>query len=131
MIVTLASSGPWVQSDSLTGGIMDCSVGPGVGWRLTTVQFASCGFSTCSVGSSWVAVGAVSTVGEDAAVGVSSCGSAVADGWVVGLPAALWQAARNTDMSTANINNFFSITVLISIPWLKSLNFTNEIGILD
>jgi hypothetical protein len=70
-------------------------------------------------------------VGEAAARGVSNSTSVSAGGEVVGLTAALWQAARITVKSTANINNFLAISNLISILWLKSLNFTNEIGILD
>ena len=38
MIVMEAVSGPRTQSWSLAGGNSDCSVGPGVGWGLTTVQ---------------------------------------------------------------------------------------------
>jgi hypothetical protein len=76
-------------------------------------------------------VGAISTVGEAAARGVSNATSVSAGGGVVGLPAALWQAVRIATENTANINNFLVINNLISILWLKSLNFTNEIGILD
>jgi hypothetical protein len=38
MKVTDASAGPFIQSLSVTGGKIDCSVGPGVGRGLTTVQ---------------------------------------------------------------------------------------------
>jgi hypothetical protein len=76
-------------------------------------------------------VGAISAVGEAAARGVSNSTSVSAGGGVVGLPAVLWQAVRIATESTANINNFLAISNLISILWLKSLNFTNEIGILD
>jgi hypothetical protein len=39
MKVTSASSAPIAQSFSVTGANNDSSVGPGVGLRLTTVQF--------------------------------------------------------------------------------------------
>jgi hypothetical protein len=38
MIVTLASAGPFAQSDAVTGGKFDSVVGPAVGFLVTAVQ---------------------------------------------------------------------------------------------
>ena len=57
MIVTLAVSGPFTWSASVTGGKSEAWVGPGVGWRATTVQPES-GASSCELcGTSNTAVG--------------------------------------------------------------------------
>lgn len=57
MIVMAALSGPYTQSLSPTGGNMDCSVGPGVGRGLITVQPAGTLASSLSV---WVGVAGIS-----------------------------------------------------------------------
>jgi hypothetical protein len=107
MIVTAAVSGPRIQSSALTGGNSDCSVGPGVGWGLTTVQAAAAaGPRVAAVSETLVrrvAVGAGKTsVGKSPAVGSGAL-------WV-----APWQAVRrkartkSSDGILMSFKSFFS-----------------------
>ena len=65
MIVTLASAGPFTQSESVMGGKADSAVAPGVGFWVTTVQPELSRMDDCSgnvttlVGVSWAIVVAV------------------------------------------------------------------------
>jgi hypothetical protein len=56
-MVTLAVAGPLTQSVSLTNGNTDSAVGPGVGFRVITVQ-PETGKRAAWVGTAWTAVGA-------------------------------------------------------------------------
>ena len=56
-MVTLADAGPLTQSVLLTGGKIDSGVGPGVGFRVTTVQLDAGKIDPC-VGTVNTMVGA-------------------------------------------------------------------------
>jgi len=75
MIVTLASAAPLVQSASPTGGKMDCSVGPGVGWRDTTVQPELGSDTAPAVGTLRVAVATAGSVLAGLLVGACAAGA--------------------------------------------------------
>ena len=125
MIVTLASSGPCAQSVALTGGISDCSVGPGVGSRLTAVQLASDG----STDWSSAGVGETSGRGGSSGLGVTPSswpGCTCSSGGEVGLAGVLWQAARNNNNNTERVIIFFTIHFSFHNQGFNPPNFTNE-----
>jgi len=74
MMVTLALAGPLTHSVSLTGGKIDSAVGPGVGFRLITVQPES-GDRTAWDGTVRTTVGAGRALVVGVTVGVAcTCG---------------------------------------------------------
>ena len=127
MMVTAASSGPFTQSSSLSGGTRDYSVGPGVGARLTTVQVASaCSVACCSPGVAETCGGAGFSVVEASITGGDSTISA--DGSPGVSVTALEQATRNTDKITNNAIILLNMFSRFNQNFIKSPNFTNESG---
>ena len=105
MIVTEAVSGPSTQSEALAGGNKDCSVGPGVGCRLTAVHCARAdGVATERACPDGVAVGSVWTVAD-------GVGCAVAAGGVssTSVTAAPWQAANSQLSGMMKARNLLGI----------------------
>jgi hypothetical protein len=102
-----ASSRPDIQSSSLTGGNIDCSVGPGVGRALTTVHPGG-GESPASSSSVEIEVSWAASVFTGVSSGASVlCTDSVSFGFSVATGVLLWQAAKIMAMNITKISKRF------------------------
>jgi hypothetical protein len=120
MMVIEAVSGPITQSWSLTGGKRDCSVGPGVGSGLTTVQPAEVPEASVPAAAGSVDGGDDSTDGW-----VAAKASVVAEGAGSVLAGAFpWHAPSSKAIRMAGMRKRFKRISPVSQIVVKSPNYT-------